>query len=229
MHAILVHGMGRSAASMRPLARCLRRAGVEAHRFSYFAAWESLETCITRLQKFIALKTRGEPFVVVGHSLGTVLLRLVLPKLSRSPEACFFLAPPAVACRAAKYFKKNPLFRLITGKMGQLLSDESFMSSLPALSSPTYAYIGIRGPRGHWSPFGWENNDGILAVSEATLEWAHVEHVHASHTFIMNSQHVMAEIVTIIGKGDLMNAAYINSPGAVLPSNPISRDDMEKR
>ena len=161
----------------------------------------------------------------VGHSLAASRPAKIKPFAG----GLLFLAPPAVACRAAKYFKKNPIFRLITGKMGQLLSDESFMSSLPALSSPTYAYIGIRGPRGHWSPFGWENNDGILAVSEATLEWAHVEHVHASHTFIMNSRHVMAEIVTIIGKGDLMNAAYVNSLRAVLPSNPISRDDMEQR
>jgi hypothetical protein len=152
------------------------------------------------LQNFIALKTHGEPFIVVGHSLGTVLLRLVLPKLNPSPEACFFLAPPTVACRAAKYFRKNPIFRLITGKMGQLLSDASFMSSLPAAVSPTYAYIGMRGPRGRWSPFGWEKNDGILAVSEATLEWAHVEQVHASHTFIMNSRHVMTKILKIIGR-----------------------------
>ena len=37
----------------------------------------------------------------MGHSLGTVIIRTALGQLeNRAPCACFFLAPPMVACKA---------------------------------------------------------------------------------------------------------------------------------
>ena len=197
-HAILVHGLGRMALSMRPLAKQLKLAGIQPHSFSYVAAFEDIDHCTQRLQRFIEQESGGEPYILIGHSLGTVLLRLVASQLDHQPNACFFLAPPTVACRAAKYFAKNPLFRIAAGEMGQLLSNDKFMSTLPVPHAPTTMYVGTAGPRGRWLPFKNEKNDGILAVSETIYPTARVEYVPALHTFIMRSKPVIKGILATL-------------------------------
>jgi hypothetical protein len=197
-HAILVHGLGRTSLSMRYLAMHLRKAGVQPHCFGYYAAFESFGSCVTRLQHFIELQAGRESFIVIGHSLGSVLLRSVIPKLSHPPLGCFFLAPPTKSCRAAQFLQKNFLFRVMTGNMGQFLSDDGFMTNLPVPDMPTVIYVGTAGPKGRWSPFQNEENDGILAVSETAFPTGRIKYVKALHTFIMNSGHVIRDIIATL-------------------------------
>lgn len=75
MREILVHGMGRTPAAMLILAARLRAAGLHPDLFAYSAALEGWEGCVGRLRGFIDRRAAGTDFVVVGHSLGTVLLR----------------------------------------------------------------------------------------------------------------------------------------------------------
>jgi hypothetical protein len=79
MHAILIHGLGRTPVSMLLLARRLRAKGITTHLFGYSAAFEGWDACVARLRGFIATRTHGERFIVVGHSLGCVLTRAVIP------------------------------------------------------------------------------------------------------------------------------------------------------
>ncbi len=188
--AIILHGMGRTPFSMNRLASCLRRAGIQTHLFAYCAAFEGVERCQLRLKMFIDVHAGDHPFILIGHSLGTVLIRSVLPQLRHQPKACYFLAPPSAAGLAAKLVKRNFFFRLLTGEMGQLLGDEVFMSALPVPTVPSYIYAGTAGPQGRLSPFKQEKNDGILSVSETTFPVTQVEYVKAFHSFIMNSPHV---------------------------------------
>src|SRR5262245_13712616 len=101
MHAILIHGMGRSPLSMLYMGSRLKKAGVQPHQFGYFAGFTNFDACEKRLHTFIEKHVRDEPYILIGHSLGSVLIRSVLPKLKRQPFHCFFLAPPVAACRAA--------------------------------------------------------------------------------------------------------------------------------
>ncbi|AIY43202.1 Lipase [Collimonas arenae] len=198
MHAVLVHGMGRTPASMLLLARRLRRAGITTHLFAYSAAFERWQPCLERLCKFIAVRVGDERFIMVGHSLGCVLTRGVQPLLSHKPEMAFLLAPPTRASSYAIKLSRWRLFRLLTGEMGQLLGRQEFMDSLPAPEIPLHIYAGIKGPRGNWMPFGDEPNDGILSVGEVQLGSLPLHLLPTIHTIIMNSRQVARDIVATV-------------------------------
>jgi hypothetical protein len=196
MNAILIHGMARTPLSLFLLAQRLRREGFTVHLFGY-STLQSFATCTARLAARVRTLDSHEPFVLVGHSLGCVLIRAVLPQLEpMRPVACFFLAPPSRVTKAARFFARNPLYRLLTRDSGQLLANEKFMGSLPVPTVPVRTYAGTAGYKGRFSPFGQKDNDGILALSETLLAADdEVVRVHAIHTFIMNSAFVSNHIV----------------------------------
>jgi hypothetical protein len=195
LRVILVHGMGRTPLAMLPLAARLRAQGFRPALFGYVPAFERWDGCVNRLKKFIEKRASTKPFILVGHSLGTVLIRAVLPRLTCKPSACFFLAPPTRAGSAARRFAPNFVYRIFFGQMGQLLSDQQFMDALPVPDVPIKIYSGTGGPVGRFSPFGEEPNDGVLAVQETLLPDVPVQIVPSLHTFIMNSKWIAQDII----------------------------------
>ena len=198
MRAILIHGMGRTPASMVILAIRLRFSGIGPSLFAYSPTFEKWDGCVNRLARFIEKRTAAEEYIIVGHSLGTVLTRGVLPALSSKPLACFFLAPPSRASRVAKKFAPRFLYRLLTGEMGQLLANEQFMDSLPLPAVPIKIYAGTRGLPARFSFFGDEPNDGILSVQETELPSVPVQTLPVFHTFIMNKKMIARDIVETV-------------------------------
>lgn len=180
---------------MALLAHRLRGNGFRTASFGYSATVEKFPSCLGRLQRFIESRLGQESYVVVGHSLGAVLLRCVLPKLARSPAACFLLAPPSRACVFARMLAPHLPYRIVTGEMGQLLADEKFMQSLPVPRCPTWIYAGTAGPSVRFFPIGDEPNDGILKVSETRLAGVPLVLVPAMHTFLMNSRVVVRDLL----------------------------------
>lgn len=185
---------------MARLRRRLRRAGHTPVLFGYVPAFETLQGAVERLVKLIDRRVGTGNYALVGHSLGTVIIRAALGQLeNRAPSACLFLAPPMVACRAARFFSRFRLYRLLTGEMGQLLALESFMLPLPMPSMPTRIYAGVGCPRAPWLPFGMEASDCILGLSEATGRFeAKSLKVPCTHTFIMNSKQVFDDMVDFL-------------------------------
>jgi hypothetical protein len=198
MQAILIHGMGRTPASMLILAMRLRSAGIRPRFFAYSAAFERWNACVNRLEKFLHQHTHDDDFIIIGHSLGTVLTRGVLPRLTHKPVACFFLAPPTKACFAAQRLAPSRLYKLFTGEMGQLLANALFMDALHLPDVPTKIYSGTDGPRGRYSPFGEQPNDGVLTVEETLLPTIPSETIAAVHTFIMNKKAIAEDIIRLV-------------------------------
>lgn len=197
MDFVLIHGMGRTPVSMFVLRRRLRKAGHNPILFGYWATFETLDGASRRLARLIESKFDQRPYAVVGHSLGTVVFRNALPHLqNRQPSICFFMTPPMVACKAACFFSRYRLYRIITGDMGMSLADEQFMSRLLMPSCTTRIYAGIAGPRAWWLPFGDELNDGVLSVTEAGENFAaDLVKVRSIHTFVMNSKQVVEDML----------------------------------
>jgi len=206
--AVLVHGMGRTPFSMAPLAYRLRRHGFRTASFGYSVTVERFASCLSRLEHFIEARRGEQAYVVVGHSLGGVLLRCVLPKLSHLPAACFLLAPPSQACFFARLLAPHLPYRIATGEMGQLLADEKFMQNVPLPQCPTWIYAGIGGPSARFFPIGDEPNDGVLRVSETRLAGVPLVLVPAMHSFVMNSRVVVR---------DLVERACSSVPGGLSP------------
>lgn len=197
MEAILIHGMGRTPIAMSLLAARLQSANIRPHLFGYSVTLERWESCLQRLERFIARRTGTNDYIMVGHSLGTVLTRAVLPRLRHKPVSCFLLAPPAEACKAARYFAPYRFLKLLGGEIAQLLADPQFMASIPPASVPMKIYAGTAGPRGRHSPFGDEPNDGLLTVKETMIPNIPIQTLPVIHTFIMNSKVVTQDIVKI--------------------------------
>ena len=193
--AVLVHGMVRTPISMVLLSYRLRRRGFRTAIFGYSVTLEKFSSVLARLQRFIEARRDEQAYVVVGDSLGGVLLRCVLPKLQRLPAACFLLAPPSRACVFARMLAPHLPYRIVTGEMGQLLADDQFMQSVPIPQCPTWIYAGTGGPSARFFPIGDEPNDGVLKVSETRLAGVPLVLVPSMHPFLMNSPVVVRDLV----------------------------------
>ena len=171
MKVMLVHGMGRTPLSMRPLARDLRRSGLDVELFGYATAWESIDTIVARLTRRLEIMAASE-YVVVGHSLGGLLLRLAIAALGpgiRKPRRLIMLGTPNQSPRLARRFERAWWYRLMNGDAGRLLASPSRLAAIPGATIPCTIIAGTHGIYGRWSPFGDEQNDGLVAVSETHL------------------------------------------------------------
>jgi len=205
MNALFVHGMGRSSLSWLPTLARFRVHGIGVYTFGYNVTFQDFPQIVRRLVKrIIRLAPRGE-YVLVGHSLGGVLLRAALaqcPAGTHMPTALFLLGSPVIPSRLARRLRGNTLFRRITRDSGLLLGSSRRMQSIPVPQVHTVAILGTRGLQGRWSPFGLEDNDGIVAVSEASAEWLDESlRVPVMHTLLPASREAAALMLARIGTG----------------------------
>ena len=200
MQALFVHGMGRSPLSGWPMLRQLRAAGWQTAHFGYMASLQSFDAIAQRLSRRIASTAAQGAYVLIGHSLGGVLIRAALARLPEGtarPKHIFLLASPSHPARLAQKLGNNPVFRLLTQDCGQLLGSAQRMGSIPMpdANAPVTAIVGTKGFSGRFSPFGVEVNDGIVSLSEVSSCLATEQiRLHLSHTFLPAS----AEVARII-------------------------------
>ena len=198
MQALFVHGMGRSPMSGWPLLWQLRRAGLKTSTFGYAVTFEDFARIRKRLTpRLLALAAQGD-YILIGHSLGGVLLRAVvnsLPPGIKQPRRMFLLGVPIRPARLAQTLARNPIYRAIARDCGQLLGSPVRMSEVGPSSVPTTVIAGVRGPTGRRSPFGSEPNDGLVSLSEASAEWLTDQvQLPIIHTILPSSRRV-AEVI----------------------------------
>jgi pimeloyl-ACP methyl ester carboxylesterase len=199
--------MGRSPLSGWPLLWRLRGAGLRTATFGYVAALERFDSIADRLRARIEKLSKVGPYVVVGHSLGGVLLRAAINKLSplnELPKHVYLLGSPIEPSRLATKLKRNLIFRALAGDSGQLLGSAERMRAVKALSVPTTAIIGVRGVIATKAQFGRDANDGVVAKSEVSAEWFAGRHeVPVMHTLLPSN----ADVAQIIIQALLANTA----------------------
>lgn len=174
MQVLFVHGMGRTPLSGWPLLRRLQRVGHRTHTFGHWVSRDSFATIVGRLsQRLERIASDGE-YVLVGHSLGGVLLRAALrtaPAALRAPQRLFLLGSPIQVSSVAARMGHNPLYRLFTGDCGRLLGSAERMGAIGSPPVPVTAIVGVKG----WSlvaallPPG--PHDGIVTVAETSAPW----------------------------------------------------------
>jgi hypothetical protein len=194
---LLVHGLWRTPLSLLPLVYRLRAWGHHPEPFGYTAVAEGYDPIVDRLVRRLSrLGASGRPYAVIGHSLGGVLLRAAVPRASgRRPEHLVMLGTPNRPPRLARRLGVRWVYRRLMGECGVNLSSEPFYASLPPPAVPYTIVAGTAGPRGRWSPFGDEPNDGIVAVSETLVrEDDAVVPLRVTHTFMMSDQGVQSVI-----------------------------------
>lgn len=202
MRVFLIHGMGRTPASMWVLDRRLRGAGYRPSLFGYFVTASDLEEIAGRfaahLERVLAADGGGA-YAIVSHSLGGLIARLASPRLPPGLKCCVMLAPPNRPPALVHALQDNAVFRLVTRDAGRKLADPGFYDRLPVPPAPVLVVAGTRGPRAEWLPFRGAPNDAILRVDETRLEGAPTLAVSGVHTFLMNRGDVFAAIRQFFG------------------------------
>jgi hypothetical protein len=205
MQVVLIHGLGRSPLSLLSLEQSLQAGGHITHQFGYAAFVESYDSIVERLSQHLIAIGKIGAYCIVAHSLGCILTRSVLPRLGDLPEHVVMLGPPNHPPRMAAIAWHIPMFRWFSGSCGFNLRSVAFYDNLPYLPTPYTIIAGTAGPRGNFSPFGSEINDGIIALAETRLrEDDSILEFPVWHTFMMNDQRVQKTVLKAVECGELI-------------------------
>ena len=204
---VLVHGLGRTPASMGILQNRLAGEGYRIVNFGYPSRSEPLETLTDSLANAVH-ECCSEPdvtFHFVTHSMGGVLVRSYLerreePVLGR----VVMLSPPNQGSEIVDAYDDSPLLSALLGPSGLRLGTDS--TGIAGELGPVDFSLGIItgdrsiNPIGSWLIPG--PDDGKVSVSRARLEGAaDFIVVHATHTFIMNRRDVAEQVAHFLADG----------------------------
>ena len=200
MNVLLLHGQGRTTLAMRLLGFRLHRLGHHVQYFRYYTRSETFEGIVNRFVQCANTVNAGQPYAIVGHSMGGLIARAGLPLLKDHPPVhLVLLASPNRQPKLASYIRNNFLYKYLTTDCGQRVLTSVFYQRLPLPNIPATVIAGSAGPRVKWLPFGFEPNDGALSVQDAFLgEGYELIQVPSIHTFIMNSRLTLHHIERIL-------------------------------
>jgi triacylglycerol lipase len=204
---ILIHGLGRTAASMAILGSRLEDAGYRVVRFGYPSTSEPIDTLVAELQAEVERCCRVETETVhfVTHSMGGVLVRAYLagqPPAHRGRVV--MLSPPSHGSEIVDTFASTPLLRSLLGPAGSQLGTgaSGIAQRLPPIRFNLGIMTGDRSlnPLSSWLIPG--PDDGKVGVDRARLAGAADFLVlPATHTFIMNRRDVADEAIHFLQEG----------------------------
>jgi hypothetical protein len=200
MNILLVHGLWRTPLSFLLLVRRLRGWGHRTEQFGYAAVTQPYDEIVARLANRLQRLGDTGPYAVIGHSLGGVLLRSALARITGpAPRHLVMLGTPNQPPHLARVLGVHWVYRRLMGECGVNLANPGFYAGLPVPQIPYTIVAGTSGPRGRWSPFGNQPNDGLVAVSETSIrEDDPVVLLPVTHTFMMNNARVQAVIRRVL-------------------------------
>lgn len=196
---VLVHGMGRTPASMWPMRLALERSGYEVLNWGYSSTSATIPELGAALGKTVAgAAGPGRRVHFVGHSLGNIVVRWTLAHAP--PERVgrvVMLAPPNRGARSAD--RSARWLSWLLRPLPELRTD----SGSTARSIPLAERVEIGIIAG--------DRDGKVSVAETHLD-GEAEHVvvRSRHTFIMARPSVQRLTVRFLRTGSfaLKNTQY---------------------
>lgn len=198
---VLLHGLGRTSASLRRLARALESRGHATLALDYPSRRRDVRTCAEHLRPAVdAFRERHGPAVAfVGHSMGGLVARVLASNPEVRARAVVMLAPPNGGSEVADFVHRSTLGRLLLGPaLGDL---RTTAAPFPLPSCPVGVIAGTRS----YLPFtGWlvaGRSDGLVSLRRTRLEGADWIACEAGHTFIMNHPDVPDAVAAFLAHG----------------------------
>jgi pimeloyl-ACP methyl ester carboxylesterase len=207
---ILLHGLGRTALSMMPMARALEGAGYVTANIDYPSRFHSIEVLAPMAlgRGFGQCERSGAtPVHVVTHSMGGILVRHYLSR--HQPPALgrvVMLGPPNQGSAVADRLMDRPIYREVNGPAGQQLGTgpEGIAARLGPVDFPLGVLAGNeRTAVDQWLSEGIEeDSDGKVTVEEAKVEgMADFRVLPANHTFIASDPGAIAQVIHFLREG----------------------------
>lgn len=204
---VLVHGLGRTPASMVVLGARLEGAGFRVVNFGYPSTSEEMETLVDSLDGAVSkCCDHGDGTVhFVTHSMGGILVRSYLSERDAPFNGrVVMLSPPNQGSEVIDAFGDSLLLEVILGPAGARLGTDStgIVNELGPVDYRLGIITGDRSinPIGSWLIPG--PDDGKVSIERARLVGAaDFLVVPATHTFIMNRSDVASEVVHFLREG----------------------------
>lgn len=178
---VVVHGMGRTTRSMRPMVLALEEAGFDVANIGYSSLCCSIAELGAAVQRELETTRLPQHEVVhfVSHSLGGIIVRWILTQESRPAGIgrAVMLAPPNQGSRSADRY--TPIIGWLLEPIDELRTDST--STVRTMPRVVGVPIGVISGR----------HDGKLTFEDSHLEEAaaHVA-VDGYHTFLMRQPEV---------------------------------------
>ncbi|TNF98730.1 MAG: alpha/beta fold hydrolase [Gammaproteobacteria bacterium] len=212
---ILLHGMGRTGFSMWFLGRSLKRAGYHVVNLGYPSTRKSIGWIVEEiLVPEIARLGNRQSIHFVTHSLGGIVVRQYLQNHSL-PEGSrvVMLAPPNRGSEVADRLMNWKPYQWLNGPAGQQLGTSK--ESVPNRLKPVKAQIGVITGNRSTNPLfsNWieGDDDGKVGVNSAQLnEMADFMILPVTHTFIMNNQRVIRQVLYFIKNGQFDHDQFLD-------------------
>ncbi len=200
---VLMHGLGRTKASMVLLGERLERAGYHVENVDYDSRGGTLAEHVGTLAAAVSACCSARRVHFVGHSLGgMVILRYLADDRPEALGRVVLLAPPSQGSEVADWFAKQPFGHLM-GPVGRDLGtgEPGIAARLPP---PDYE-VGIIAGNRSLNPIGSVlipgPDDGMVGVENTRIGDVPWIVIPRSHTFLMNSRFTAEAVVDFLGTG----------------------------
>lgn len=208
---VLLHGLGRSDRSMRPLEQRLAAEGYAVRNVDYPSTELSPAELTALLERELSACCAAAPRLhFVTHSLGGVLVRAYLAEHHPANLGrVVMLAPPNHGSELANVVAETTLLRAILGPTAAELGTGA--QSLPNRLPAPWFEVGVIAGTRSLSPLGAfllpGANDGTVSVASTRLDGMRdfIE-VDSSHTFIMRDARVGEQVVEFLRAGRFLPA-----------------------
>ncbi|MDH3206853.1 MAG: alpha/beta fold hydrolase [Gemmatimonadota bacterium] len=204
---VVVHGLGRTPASMWVLEYRLENAGYRVVNFGYPSRSEPIDSLVDLLADEVqrCCEAQAERVHFVTHSMGGVLVRSYLSQQPRPHQGrVVMLSPPSQGSELIDTFEDSPLLRLTLGPAASELGTDS--TDIAARLGAVRFSLGVITGDVSWNPlYSWlipGPDDGKVGVDNARVEGAADFLVlPTTHTFIMNRVDVADATIHFLQNG----------------------------
>ena len=208
---VLLHGLGRTAASMRPVERALEAEGYRVVNLGYPSRERPVSELVDTLAAALDLCCARDSSVhFVTHSLGGIVVRAYAHRHGAARIGrVVMLSPPNAGSEVVDRLGGVPPVEWLLGPaFVQLGTDSAGIAA--RLGPPAFEAGVITGDASlnpllsRWLP---GEDDGKVSVESARLEGAEdFLVVPYSHTFIMRKEEVIAQVVAFLRTGRFLDA-----------------------
>jgi pimeloyl-ACP methyl ester carboxylesterase len=216
---VLIHGLGRSPLSMRPIERRLAAHGYAVLNLGYPSRSADIPSLAAGIARDIAGWRPGDTMDFVTHSLGGVLIRHAVASGALSVERIHrvvMLGPPnsgsELADRLPRWPVVGPLYRRLTGPAGAQLGtdDQSAPAQLPAVTFDVGVIAGTRSYNPIFSALLGASNDGKVRVDRTPVTGMRdFLEVPYWHPFLMTPTPVHDAILAFLETGRFRHSTLI--------------------